>query len=177
MVAPKRKSLRPVYETDELAMGVAVAVALHALIAGPFIYRAFVPPPIEDEEKPLVGKPVIAAALLKLGKPIDPKKLPDRIVPKARTAPQKDLTASKDDPAKVHDAGAPPPNALPSDLQNLISKTDPFAEDAGKARPESKAMPRGSMAAKRPTRTRSTRAICTRRDSARSCMIAGSIRP
>jgi len=117
-------------------MGFAVAFAIHALLAGPFIYRAIVPAAAVEDEKPLVGKPVVAATLLKLGKPIDPKKLPDRVVPKARTAPQKDLTASKEDPGKKTDAGAPPPNALPSDIANLINKSDPFAEDAGKPRQE-----------------------------------------
>ncbi len=117
-------------------MGLAVAFAIHAIFAGPFIYRAIVPSPVLEDEKPLVGKPVVAATLLKLGKPLDPKTLPDRIVPKARTAPQKDLTASKDDPGKKSDAGPPPPNAMPSDLQNLITKSDPFAEDGGKTRPE-----------------------------------------
>jgi hypothetical protein len=117
-------------------MGLAVAFAIHALFAGPFVYRAIVPPPSLADEKPLVGKPVVAATLLKLGKPIDPKTLPDRIVPKARTAPQKDLTASKEEPGKKSDAGAPPPNALPSDIANLINKSDPFAEDGGKSRPE-----------------------------------------
>ncbi len=117
-------------------MGLAVAFAIHAIFAGPFVYRAIVPESVIEDEKPLVGKPVVAATLLKLGKPFDPKKLPDRIVPKARTAPQKDLSASKDDPGKNTDAGPPPPNALPSDLQNLITKSDPFAEDAGKSRPE-----------------------------------------
>ncbi len=117
-------------------MGFAVAFAIHAIFAGPFIYRAIVPAAVTEDEVPLVGKPVVAATLLKLGKPLDPKTLPDRIVPKARTAPQKDLNASKDDPGKKSDAGAPPPNALPSDLQNLITKSDPFAEDGGKTRPE-----------------------------------------
>jgi hypothetical protein len=82
---------------------------------------------------------VIGATLLKLGKPMDPKKLPDRVVPQARTAPKQETVASREDPAKKEakpDAGPPPPNTQDSDIQKLISKSDPFAEDAGKARPE-----------------------------------------
>jgi hypothetical protein len=79
----------------------------------------------------------VQASILKLGKPIDPKKLPDRLVPQQRTAPKKTLTASKDDPAKVKpDAGAEPDNAKDDDIKNLVTKSDPFAEDAGKRRPE-----------------------------------------
>jgi hypothetical protein len=133
---PAEAKVRPHYETDEIVVGLAVAFAIHILIAGPFIYRAIVPAAPQEEEKPLVSKPVVAATLLKLGKPIDPKKLPDRYVPKARTAPQKDPIASREDPSKIHDAGPPPPNAENADLLNLQAKSDPFAEDGGKAKPE-----------------------------------------
>jgi hypothetical protein len=101
------------------------------------VYRAFVPAAAEEEETALVSRPVVQASILKLGKPIDPKKLPDRLVPQQRTAPKKTLTASKDDPAKVKpDAGAEPDNVTDSDIKNLVSKSDPFAEDAGQRRPE-----------------------------------------
>lgn len=128
----------PKYTADEKVLGVTVGIALHLLAVGPFVYRAFVPAAAGEEETALVARPVVQASILKLGKPIDPKKLPDRLVPQQRTAPKKTLTASKDDPAKVKpDAGAPPPeNAADSDIQNLVTKSDPFAEDAGKRRPE-----------------------------------------
>ena len=127
---------RPRYTSDEIVLGVTVAIALHLLAIGPFVYRAIVPAAQEEDEKPLVARPVVQAALLKLGKPLDPNKLPDRLVPQKRTAPKKTLTASADDPAKKVDAGAPPPNVTDSDITNLIAKSDPFAEDAGKVRPE-----------------------------------------
>jgi len=99
----------PRYTTDEAVLGVVVAVALHVAAIGPFIYKALVPSThSEEEDKPLVSRPVVQAALLKLGKPLDPKKLPDRLVPQQRTAPKKQITASQDDPGKKHDAGAPP---------------------------------------------------------------------
>lgn len=127
----------PRYTSDEIVLGVTVAIALHLLAIGPFVYRAFVPAGPEEEEQALVARPVVQASILKLGKPIDPKKLPDRFVPQQRTAPKKTLTASKEDPGKKDtDAGAPPENVTDSDLTNLIAKSDPFAEDAGVRRPE-----------------------------------------
>jgi hypothetical protein len=128
----------PRYTTDEIVVGVVVAIALHVGSFGPFVYKALVPSAHSDEDdKPLVSRPVVQAALLKLGKPLDPKKLPERFVPQQRTAPKKQINASQEDPGKKQDAGAPPPpNAAESDIANLVSKSDPFAEDAGKARPE-----------------------------------------
>ncbi len=124
------------YEADEVALGLCLAVALHALPVALLALGAIFP--VHDEAPREMPKPVIAASLLKLGKPIDPKKLPDRVVPRAPTAPKKDAVASREDPVKKkEDAGAPPPpDAKDSDLANLIKKTDPFAEDAGKTRPE-----------------------------------------
>ena len=129
---------QPRYTSDELVLGVVVAVAIHLLAVGPFVAKAVWPSALESEEKPLVARPVIQASLLKLGKPLDPKKLPDRFVPQAKTAPKKQVVASREDPAPgKKDAGAPPPpNTQDSDLTNLITKSDPFAEDAGKPRIE-----------------------------------------
>lgn len=130
----------PRYTSDEVVLGVVVAAALHVLAIGPFVVKALWPGAFGagEEEKPLVARPVIQASLLKLGTPIDPKKLPDRFVPQARTAPKKQVVASREDPTpKKPDAGVPPPpNTQDSDIANLINKTDPFAEDAGKVRPE-----------------------------------------
>jgi len=123
------------YEADEIAMGIAIAVALHLLPLGLIVLKAKFPTIMPTEVEP-PAKSVIAASLLKLGKPLDPKQLPDRIIPRARTAPHKDVVASRDEAKKIPDAGAPPPpDTKNSDIQRLISKTDPFAEDAGKDRP------------------------------------------
>jgi hypothetical protein len=129
-------------------MAVTVAVAIHFLAIAPVVTTALCQrsmgaywfcgtfsPPVD--EKPLVSRPVVQATLLKLGKPLDPKKLPDRIVPQQRTAPKQQITASHEDPVKKRDAGAPPPpNTKDSDISNLIAHSDPFAEDAGKPRQE-----------------------------------------
>jgi hypothetical protein len=121
---------RPQYAGDEIALGIVAALLLHIIAIGPFVAKALMPHRAEEEEKPLVARPVVQAALLKLGKPLDPKKLPERLVPQQRTAPKKQITASREDPAKAQkpDAGPPPPDAKDSDLQNLITKSDTFAE-------------------------------------------------
>jgi TonB C terminal len=124
------------YESDEIAIGVALAIALHLIPIGLIFIKAKFPTILPTEVEP-PAKTVVAATLLKLGKPLDPKQLPDRIVPQARTAPHKEVVASRDEPKKPNlDAGLPPPDTKNSDIQKLISKTDPFAEDAGKVRPE-----------------------------------------
>ena len=132
----------PHYMTDESVMGVIVAIALHVAIIGPFVYKATHPSAHSDEDdKPLVSRPVVQASLLKLGKPIDPKKLPDRLVPQQRTAPKKQVTASQEDPGKKQpDAGAPPPVTEDADLTNLVNKSDPFAEKNSKKSDSEKAL-------------------------------------
>jgi hypothetical protein len=133
-----RLAWSPGYEGDEVALGVALAFALHAIPVVALVLRVYFPAPQVDEQ-PFVAQPVIAASMLKLGKPLDPKQLPDRLVPKARTAPQQKIVASREDPAHAPkpDAGAPaPPDTKDSDIQRLIAKSDPFAEDAGKQRPD-----------------------------------------
>jgi hypothetical protein len=127
----------PRYSSDEIALGVVIAVVLHVLSIGPFVANAILPKTASEEEEPRVARPVVQATLLKLGKPLDPKRLPDRLVPQARTAPKREAVASREDPGKTPDAGPPPPpNTEESDIANLIAQSDPFAEDPSKARPE-----------------------------------------
>lgn len=129
---------QPRFAADEVVLGVVAAIVLHLVIAGPFVLRAIFPKEKEAEEQPLVSRPVVQASLLKLGKPLDPKRLPERFVPQQRTAPKKQVVASREDPkVQKKDAGVePPPNTKDSDLTNLIAKSDEFAEDAGKPRPD-----------------------------------------
>ena len=124
------------YEGDEIAIGIALAIALHLLPVALIVLKAKFPTVLATHEEP-PARAVVAATLLKLGKPLDPSKLPDRLIPQARTAPHKEVVASREDPKKhIPDAGAPPPpNTQNADLQKLIAKSDPFAEDAGKERP------------------------------------------
>lgn len=131
---------RPRYSSDEIVVGLVVAFALHVAAVGPFFVKRKDGLTNPEDEKPLVSRPVVQATLLKFGKPIDPKRLPDRVVPQQRSAPKQQITASRDaaPTPPLKDAGAepPPPNAQDSDLKNLIAKSDPFAEDAGRTRPE-----------------------------------------
>jgi hypothetical protein len=122
----------PHYSGDEIAIGLAVTIALHAIPLLLVFLNIVHPLSSTLDENAVVAKPVIAANVLKLGHPPDPKKLPDRLVPKLNTAPQKDLLASREDPLKQQDAGPPPPNTQKSDQTNLNNKQDPFAEDAGR---------------------------------------------
>ena len=55
----------PAHSGDEVAMGISIAVALHAIPLIVLILRATHPMPAEldDESKAMVSKPVIAASL------------------------------------------------------------------------------------------------------------------
>ncbi|MBX3187600.1 MAG: hypothetical protein KF819_11320 [Labilithrix sp.] len=128
----------PRYAADEITLGVAVAVALHVLVIGPFVVKSVLPSASkEEDEKPRVPVPVVQANLLKLGRPVEASKLPDRFVPKKNLAPKKEKVASLDDPAKEKpDAGPPPPpDAEDSQITQLIKNSNLVAADAGKQAP------------------------------------------
>lgn len=125
---------RPRYASDEVVLGFALTVAMHAIPAALIVLHVVRPPAAEAPEAELVAKPTIAANLLKLGK-IDPKRLPDRLKPVLATAPKKDILASAFDPLKkLPDGGAPQPLAKDADHVTKTDRNDLFAEDGG-ARP------------------------------------------
>jgi hypothetical protein len=129
---------QPRYAADEITLGVAVAVALHVLVIALFVVKSVLPSASNGEdEKPRVPVPFIQANLLKLGRPVDASKLPDRFVPKKNLAPKKEKVASREDPTKEKpDAGPPPPpDAEDSRLTQLIKNSNLFAADAGKQAP------------------------------------------
>ena len=78
-----RLAWKPEYEGDEVALGVALAFALHAIPLVAIVLKATYPSP-QSKRRPSCRSRSIGATLLKLGKPIDPKKLPDRLVPQQR---------------------------------------------------------------------------------------------
>jgi len=134
---------RPRFSADEVCFGVVVALVLHAAVLTPLVRRAWFNDAGQEADnspersEPRVARPVIQASLLKLGRPLDPSKLPDRLVPQLRSAPRKQMVASPRDPlAAKPDAGAPVANAEDRDLANLIAKSDPFAEANATPRPE-----------------------------------------
>jgi hypothetical protein len=121
----------PHYSGDEIAIGFAVTVALHAIPLMLIVLKVVRPLSMTLDDKPVIAKPVIAANVLKLGHPLDPNKLPDKIVPRLNTAPQRDLHASREDPTHQNDAGPPPPpNTQQGDESH--NKIDPWASDAGR---------------------------------------------
>jgi len=82
---------------------------------------------------------VVEARFVKLGKPLDPKKIPNRKVPIKSTAPPKGVAVSKNmDPPKPKkpDAGTPPPKATEDLLTRLGDRAQTFAEIAEKREEE-----------------------------------------
>lgn len=82
---------------------------------------------------------VVEARFVKLGKPFDPRKIPNRKVPVKTTAPQPGVAVSKNEnPPKVNkpDAGKPPPKAEENLLRNLGDRAQAFAEIAKKSEEE-----------------------------------------
>jgi hypothetical protein len=127
-----RSWARPHYTGDEVAVGLGLAVALHAIPAL-LVFLKIVHPLADGADSIVVTKPVIAANLLKLGHPLDPNKLPDRLVPHRNEAPKKQIVASREDPLhKLPDGGIPPPNAMDSNRTVKVDQNSPFAEDGGR---------------------------------------------
>lgn len=102
-----------------VAIAAAVATAVSALIGTPH------KPPIDEVH-------VVEASFVRLGKPPDPHKLPNRKVPIKATAPDDKVVVS-DNPQehpKV-DAGVRPPNAVTDDLlRNVLGSANKYAEIA-----------------------------------------------
>jgi hypothetical protein len=76
---------------------------------------------------------VVEARFVKLGKKLDPKKLPNRIVPRKSTAPDESTVVSKNlDPPKPNkpDAGPRPDNPTPDQLVRIGDRAQAFAEIA-----------------------------------------------
>lgn len=128
----RHAAYRPGYAGDEIVLGVALTVAVHAIPAALLVLRAVLPASVDEPEEELVGRPVIAASLLRLGK-MDLSKLPDRLVPRANRAPKQEIHAGADPKKSELDGGAP--NAQDSDHVEHADKNDPFAEDGGRIRP------------------------------------------
>ena len=129
----------PHYSGDEIALGIALAVALHAIPVARSCSEARSPLADSADEQPLVAQPVDRGERCSSsGKPLDPKKLPDRLVPQQRTAPKKQIVASREDPPHKtrRTPGRRRRTRRTRTSRTLIAKSDPFAEDAGRQRPE-----------------------------------------
>jgi outer membrane biosynthesis protein TonB len=112
---------------------VLVPAAIAAVVATLAAAGAGSAPPVIPENK------VVEARFVKLGKPFDPRKIPQRKVPVKTTAPQPGVAVSKNEnPPKVKkpDAGPPPPKAEENLLRNLGDRAQAFAEIAKKSEEE-----------------------------------------
>jgi len=128
----QRSWVRPHYSGDEIAIGVGLAVAIHAIPAL-LVLLKIVHPLADSADNIEVTRPVISANMLKLGHPLDPKQLPDRLIPHKNEAVKKQILASQEDPLHEHpDAGEPPPNAADSNRNLKVDQQSPFAEDGGR---------------------------------------------
>lgn len=84
-----------------------------------------------ERERPMLPPNMIAAEFVKLGKPFDPTKLPNRKVPPIAKRTPDGLVVSKDakEEPKPEDKEKRPPDAQDSLLDNLVDRTKEFAED------------------------------------------------
>jgi hypothetical protein len=93
----------------------------------------------KEQARVIPENKVVEARFVKLGKPFDPRKIPNRKVPVKTTAPQPGVAVSKNEtPPKVNkpDAGKPPPKAEENLLRNLGDRAQAFAEIAKKSEEE-----------------------------------------
>jgi hypothetical protein len=100
---------------------VIACVAMLGLVGGP------------KEPASYIEENVVHAEFVQLGKPPDPKKLPDRKVPRLTTAPDDKIAVSKEmDPPKPNkpDAGPPPDDAVDDVITRLGDRAQAFAEIA-----------------------------------------------
>lgn len=122
-----------------VALGAAFAVGAHVLV--PLLVLASqwllvqlgLAIPVEERQRPLVPDNVIAAEFVRLGKPLDPKKLPNRQVPPVAKEKPDGVAVSKN--PRENTAEKKPEekkekvDAQKSMLDNLIDRTKDFAED------------------------------------------------
>jgi len=134
---------RPVGLADDSSraayvVGAVVAVGAHVLIplfllASSWLLTVLgLAIPVAERERPALPDNVIAAEFVRLGKPIDPNKLPNRKVPpKVKRRPDsvavsKEMNPEPKPPKKEEEN---PPEAEDDLLDNLVDRAKAFAED------------------------------------------------
>jgi hypothetical protein len=128
--------LEPHYVNRDMALGGAlVAVAAHiGLPALVVLVTSILAATVASGEKPdFIEEHVVEARFVRLGKKPDPKKLPNRIVPRKSTAPDESTVVSKNlNPEKPdkRDAGPRPDNPTPDLLTRIGDRAQAFAEIA-----------------------------------------------
>jgi TonB family protein len=83
--------------------------------------------PVGEQQRTMAPQEVIAAEFVKLGKPFDPRKLPQRKVPPVAKRKPEGVVVSKD--AQEEEKKEKPKESQDSLLDNLVDRTKDFAED------------------------------------------------
>src|SRR5262245_15119600 len=132
---PPSQLSQPVLDTKMVFGGLLVAIAAH--VGVPALVSAVIALLAAagiggGQKQPIREDKVVEARFVKLGKPFDPRKIPQRKVPVKTTAPQPGVAVSKnqDPPKPPHkpDAGPPPKHAEENPLKNLGDRAQAFAE-------------------------------------------------
>jgi hypothetical protein len=121
------------FSSDMLAGGVALAIGAH--IAVPVIALAvtsFLAATVaETEPQTYIDEHIVEARFVQKGIKRDPKKLPDRVVPRKSTAPDQSVVVSKDmNPEPPEKKEKPPENAVDDLITRLGDRAQAFAEIA-----------------------------------------------
>ena len=119
-------------DTVAVFAGATMAVVAHlalplALFSAAAILAAlgiFQPP----TEEPIEERQIVEARFVKLGRPLDPRKLPNRHVPRLSTAPEEGLTVSKNPQHRVLPDGGRPPDPEVAALVHIGDRAQAFAE-------------------------------------------------
>lgn len=121
-----------------LMLGLTATVAAHVLIPLAVLGSQWLlvllglAIPVGERERPTQDLTVVAAEFVKLGKPFDPRKLPQRKVPpmaKRKTDGIAYTPDAKEQPEKKPEEKEKPREYKESALDNLIDRTKEFAED------------------------------------------------
>jgi hypothetical protein len=133
---------RRVLDTKMAVGGVLFALAAHLMVPGAIALAVALISATGIGKEPTRAIPedhVVEARFVRLGKKMDPRKIPNRKVPIKTTAPQPGVAVSKNmDPPNVKkpDAGPPPPRAEANPLSRLGDRAQAFAEIAQKQEQE-----------------------------------------
>jgi hypothetical protein len=145
-IRPPSQLGQRVLDTKMVFGGVLVALGAHVLVPAVIgiVVALLAAAGLGGQRRVIPDDHVVEARFVKLGKPFDPRKIPNRKVPIKTTAPPPGVAVSKNqDPPKPKkpDAGTPPPRAEANPLLHLGDRAQAFAEIAKKQ--EQEGDPRG----------------------------------
>jgi hypothetical protein len=121
--------------------GILFAIGAHVLVPGVIAAAIAILAATGIGKEPTRAIPddhIVEAKFVKLAKPFDPRKIPNRKVPVKQTAPQPGVAVSKtpENKPKKPDAGPPPARAEDNSLTRLSQSAQQFAEIAQKRQEE-----------------------------------------